>query len=150
MKHLVTIIGLLAASVGQAAADSPTIDVKKTATCGCCQAWVDHLKSAGFNVKATNLAMGQLMRFKISNGVTQKHASCHTARLAGYTIEGHVPAREIQRLLRQRPDAIGLSVPGMPIGSPGMEVGSQREAYSVLLLKKDGTTEVFARYGAKQ
>lgn len=150
MKQFVMIIGLLAMSIGPATADPRTIDVKKTATCGCCQAWVNHLKSAGFNVKTSNMAMGQLMRFKIRNGITEKHASCHTARLAGYTIEGHVPAREIRRLLEQRPDAVGLSVPGMPIGSPGMEVGNQREAYSVLLLKKDGTTEVFARYDAKE
>ena len=136
--------------MGSAAAQTVSIDVKKTATCGCCQAWAEHLKAAGFAVKTENMFMGQLMSFKKKHGVAPEHASCHTARVAGYTIEGHVPAREIERLLKERPDAIGLSVPGMPIGSPGMESGTQREAYSVLLIKKDGKTEVFASYSAKE
>lgn len=135
---------------GAAAAEPLTVDVKKTATCGCCQAWVDHLKSSGFKVKTENMALGQLMKFKVRHGISHKHASCHTGRLAGYTIEGHVPVREIERLLKERPDAVGLSVPGMPIGSPGMEAGGQRDAYSVLLIKKDGTSEVFATYAARE
>lgn len=135
---------------GAATAEPLTVDVKKTATCGCCQAWVDHLKSSGFKVKTENMAMGRLMQFKNRHGIAAKHASCHTGRLAGYTIEGHVPAREIERLLKERPDAVGLSVPGMPIGSPGMEVGDQRDAYDVLLIKKDGSSEVFATYTARE
>lgn len=125
------------------------VDVKKTATCGCCQAWVNHLKQSGFNVTTENMAFGALARFKRKHGVGAEHQSCHTGRVAGYTIEGHVPAADIARLLKQRPDAIGLSVPGMPIGSPGMEVGTERDAYNVLLLKKNGSTEIFASYSAK-
>lgn len=131
-------------------AEPRTIDVKKTATCGCCQAWIEHLEAAGFRVKAENQIMSQLAEFKRKHGVSPRYASCHTGRIAGYTIEGHVPAREIERLLKERPDAVGLSVPGMPIGSPGMEAGDHRDAYSVLLIKKDGTSEVFASYAAKE
>lgn len=94
--------------------------------------------------------MGSLMKFKLDHGISAKHASCHTGRIGGYTIEGHVPVREINRLLKERPDAVGLSVPGMPIGSPGMEVGTEREAYTVLLIKRDGSSEVFATYAAKK
>ena len=126
------------------------MSVKKTASCGCCQIWVDYLIAAGFKVKTENMVMGQLMKFKLDHGIKPQHASCHTGRIASYTIEGHVPMREIERLLREKPNAIGLSVPGMPIGSPGMEVGSQRDAYDVLLIKKDGSSEVFAHYTAKE
>ena len=140
---------VLVVMAGAATAEPMTVDVKKTATCGCCQAWVNHLKSSGFTVKTENMAMGQLMQFKLRHGISPKHASCHTGRLAGYTIEGHVPAREIERLLKERPNAVGLSVPGMPIGSPGMEAGGQRDAYDVLLIRKDGTTEIFATYSAR-
>ena len=149
MRLLWVCMCALATMIGTAGAEPLTVDVKKTASCGCCQAWVDHLKGAGYRVKAENVIMSQLMSFKHKHGIRPKHASCHTGRIAGYTIEGHVPAREIARLLKERPDAIGLSVPGMPIGSPGMEVGSQRDAYDVLLIRKDGTTEVFASYTAK-
>ena len=135
---------------GPVHAEPKTMDVKKTASCGCCQIWVDYLKTNGFKVKTENMAMGQLMKFKIDHGIKPEHSSCHTGRIAGYTIEGHVPTKEIDRLLRERPDAIGLSVPGMPMGSPGMEVGSQRDAYDVLLIKKDGSSEVFAHYTAKE
>ena len=93
------------------------MNVKKSASCGCCQIWIDYLKKSGFKVKTENMFMGQLMKFKLANGIKPEHASCHTGRIAGYTIEGHVPTKEINRLLRERPDAIGLSVPGMPIGS---------------------------------
>ncbi len=136
----------LLVSATTAIADAQKVDVKKTATCGCCQAWIDHLRQSGFQVTAQNMAMGELMKFKLAHGVSPDLSSCHTGRVGGYTIEGHVPAREIARLLKERPDAVGLTVPGMPIGSPGMEAGSQRDAYQVLLIKRDGKTEVFATY----
>lgn len=94
--------------------------------------------------------MGQLMRFKLDNGIDAKKASCHTGKIGGYTIEGHVPAQDIRRLLRTRPDAIGLSVPGMPLGSPGMDFGDDRQSYDVLLVRRDGATEVFASYPGKK
>jgi len=127
-----------------------SVAVAKTASCGCCSAWVTHMRSAGFEVAAENMAMGQLMRFKTTHGIRPEHASCHTARVGGYTIEGHVPAGDVVRLLKERPDAVGLTVPGMPIGSPGMEVGDRRDAYEVLLVLKDGGTRVFSSYSEKQ
>ena len=127
----------------------PTIDLKKTATCGCCAAWADRMKSAGFSVRREDMTTGELMQFKMKHGIRSNFA-CHTARIAGYTIEGHVPEREIRRLLRERPDAIGLSVPGMPLGSPGMDFGDSTEAYDVFLVHKDGGTVVFAHYPATE
>lgn len=137
---------VLACATGLAYADSGLVQVKKTASCGCCGAWVDHLRQSGFKVATEDMTTGALMRFKLDHGVSPKLASCHTGRVGGYTIEGHVPAEDIARLLKERPDAVGLTVPGMPIGSPGMESGNLREKYEVLLIKKDGTTEVFASY----
>ncbi|MFY0610051.1 MAG: DUF411 domain-containing protein [Hyphomicrobiaceae bacterium] len=149
MKSIIATLAVLLLFSGALQADGIKIDVKKTASCGCCLAWVNHLKQSGLQVATENMPYGALARFKQKHGVGVQHQSCHTGRVAGYTIEGHVPAKEIARLLKERPDAIGLSVPGMPIGSPGMEVGSERDAYDVLLLKKDGSTDVFASYGAK-
>lgn len=88
------------------------------------------------------------MRYKSQNGIPEAMASCHTARIGGYTLEGHVPVADIRRLLEEQPDAIGLAVPGMPYGSPGMGPESEREAYDVLLIRKDGTSEVFTHYPA--
>jgi hypothetical protein len=135
-------------SVATAQTQAQQMDVKKTATCGCCNAWIEHLETAGIEVRSENLPASILSRFKIDNGIPARLASCHTGMIGGYVIEGHVPAREIQRLLKENPDAIGLSVPGMPLGSPGMEAGDMRDAYDVLLLAKDGTTTVFAHYPA--
>ena len=146
------LVGLAAAATAitsaprMARASGDVVEVAKTATCGCCSAWVEHLRSSGFTVNATDMAMGQLIRFKQQHGITAELSSCHTARIAGYTIEGHVPAADVRRLLAERPAAIGLAVPGMPLGSPGMEAGSTREAYDVLLVKPDGSTEVFTHY----
>ena len=87
-----------------------------------------------------------LNRIKKAAGISDKYAACHTAKIDGYTIEGHVPAGKIQRLVTEKPNAIGLTVPGMPIGSPGMERGDEKKPYDVLLIKKDGTTEVFSKH----
>jgi hypothetical protein len=143
--------GMLAAPIAAsmpslAAADPQAIYVAKTATCGCCKLWIEHLEKEGFKVEAENMAMGQLSQFKTRHGISPDLASCHTGRVAGYTIEGHVPAREINRLLAEKPDAIGLTVPGMPMGSPGMDYGPEKEPYDVLLIAKDGTTSVYASY----
>jgi len=140
---------IIASAVPASAETKPSVRVAKTATCGCCSAWVDHMRANGFKVEAENMAMGQLSRVKADAGIKPELASCHTAHVAGYTIEGHVPAADVEKLLRQKPDAIGLTVPGMPIGSPGMEVGTERDAYDVLLIKRDGSTKVFTRYEAK-
>lgn len=130
-----------------ARAENPTVEVFKSPTCGCCTAWVDHLREAGFEVTARDVDGDRLNAVKAENGITYDTASCHTALVAGYVVEGHVPAEDIQRLLAERPEAKGLSVPGMPIGSPGMEMGNEREPYETLLILPDGTTEVFASHG---
>lgn len=128
-----------------ALAEGEAIHVMKTATCGCCAAWVDHLKEAGLTVTTTDMAQGELTQKKIEAGLTPELASCHTAEIEGYVVEGHVPAADIARLIEERPEAIGLAVPGMPAGSPGMDYG-RSEPYEVLLVKKDGTTEIFATH----
>lgn len=120
--------------------------VAKTPTCGCCQKWVEHMSRAGFSLEPRNMTSGELMRHKLKLGLSAAQASCHTAEIGGYVIEGHVPADDVKRLLAERPDAIGLSVPDMPVGSPGMEAGDAREAYEVLLIKRDGSTAVFAKH----
>lgn len=130
------------------AQDLETIEVFKTAACGCCHDWIVHLKDAGFAVTAQDLEYDALADLKQMAGVPEGLVSCHTGRIAGYVIEGHVPAADIRRLLVERPDAIGLSVPGMPIGSPGMGPEDQREAYDVILIGRDGAANVFASYPA--
>jgi hypothetical protein len=125
---------------------TPPIDVWKSATCQCCGNWVKHLETNGFAVTVNGATPSTLAALKRQAGIPEKLASCHTAKIDGYVIEGHVPAPDIKRLVAERPDAIGLTVPGMPVGSPGMEQGAEFEPYDVLLIKKDGTTEVFARH----
>jgi hypothetical protein len=131
---------------GGLAATAETIEVWKSASCGCCVSWVEYLAKNGFTPKAANVAADELAKIKEQAGLSPKHQSCHTAKVAGYIIEGHVPVGDIRRLLAEKPDAIGLAVPGMPVGSPGMESGDDKEPYEVLLIKRDGTTEVFAKH----
>ena len=120
--------------------------VHKSPTCGCCLAWADQMRAAGFDVEIRDVE--DLAPIKRELGVPAQSASCHTAQIAGYFVEGHVPAEDIERLLAERPDAKGLAVPGMPLGSPGMEVPSGAEQpYEVLLVGEDGTTDVFAQHG---
>ena len=138
---------VVAASAGMlnARAASPAIDVYKTATCGCCIEWVEHLQANGFKVNVNNVPDTGPYREKY--GIPQALGSCHTATVQGYTLEGHVPAREIKRLLKERPKAAGLAVPGMPIGSPGMEVeGRTADSYDVLLVNASGKHAVYQRY----
>jgi hypothetical protein len=127
-------------------AGSPVIEVWKSTTCQCCGNWVKHLEANGFTVKVNAASPSMLDQLKKEAGISDKLASCHTAKIDGYIIEGHVPASDIERLVAQKPDAIGLTVPGMPSGSPGMEQGGKFDSYKVLLVKKDGTTEVFSNY----
>jgi hypothetical protein len=124
-----------------------TIRVNKTPTCGCCGIWVTHLQKAGFQTQVQDF--DDLTPIKERLGVPASLSSCHTAEVDGYFIEGHVPAADIRKLLSERPKAKGLTVPGMPAGSPGMEVPSGRvDPYEVLLVNKDGSTSVFTSYGS--
>jgi hypothetical protein len=128
---------------------APTaIRVVKDPTCGCCDAWIEILAAEGFAASVDLFDYEALQDHKIASGIPAGMFSCHTAHVDGYVIEGHVPPVDIRRLLDERPDAIGLSVPGMPYGSPGTGPESEREAYSVLLIRKDGGIEVFATYDA--
>lgn len=122
------------------------IEVMKTSGCGCCIGWIKHLEEAGYVVESRDLTMGDLMKVKLDAGLKVGITSCHTGLIAGYIIEGHVPVREVKRLLSERPDAIGLSVPNMPIGSPGMDFGDDGEPYDVLIVQRDGSTEIYAQY----
>jgi len=126
----------------------PAIHVLKDPDCGCWSAWIAHLEEDGFAVSTEPRAGAQLARYKIDHGIPKEMASCHTAQVEGYMIEGHVPAADIRRLLDERPDVVGLAVPGMPFGSPGMGPDSAREAYDVFLILRDGATDLFASYGA--
>jgi hypothetical protein len=130
-----------------AAASAKTrVTVYKSESCGCCNEWVKHLQAAGFAVETHN--MDNMGPTKERVGIPPAMGSCHTAEVGGYFVEGHVPASDIKRLLRERPAAKGLTVPGMPAGSPGMEVPSgQVDPYDVFLVAKDGTTSVFAHHG---
>jgi hypothetical protein len=128
------------------AANEPRVVVHKSESCGCCKLWVSHLEQAGFVVQVVN--EDNLGPTKQRVGVPYGMGSCHTAEVEGYFVEGHVPAADIQRLLRERPRAKGLTVPGMPAGSPGMEVPSgQVDPYDVFLVAEDGSTSVFAHHG---
>lgn len=133
---------LFAAWSGMAAA--ATIVVHKTPWCGCCVKWVEHLQAEGFTVEVRELE--DLDPVAQELGVPDALRSCHTAEVAGYAIEGHVPAADIRRLLEEKPQAAGLSVPGMPIGSPGMEQGDRREPYASVLFTRDGNMSIFARH----
>jgi len=119
------------------AAPAPLMTVYKTPTCGCCAKWVELVRAAGIRVKVIEVPSTASARQ--SAGIKEKFGSCHTGLINGYAIEGHVPVADIQRLLREKPKAIGLAVPGMPMGSPGME-GPYKDAYTVLLLSQDGST----------
>ena len=129
-------------------ADTGQLDiyVVKNAQCGCCDAWVKILSERGFNVTTENQSRDRLMEYKAESGITEAMRSCHTARINSYFIEGHVPASDIKRLLTERPDVLGLAVPGMPYGSPGMGSEENREAYDVFIIRRNGTFDVFQHY----
>lgn len=148
-RHFVAALALapLAAALRSPAAAQagPAVEVWKDSTCGCCKEWIAHLRSVGFTVTAHD---GGNAGARAKAGIALQYASCHTALVGSYAIEGHVPAREIQRLLAERPNAIGLAVPGMVKGSPGMEQGVRVEPYAVLLLHRDGGSSTYAKYHA--
>jgi len=122
----------------------PEVAVYKNPTCGCCKVWIEHLEKSGLKVSAHDVDdMGAI---KEQAGVPYGMGSCHTAKVGGYFIEGHVPADEIKRLLTENPKAKGITVPGMPIGSPGMESGDRVDPYKVYIVNEDGTADTFAEY----
>ena len=123
----------------------PAVSVYKTPTCGCCSKWVDHMKKAGFQVSVTDMPQQSLDNVKAKNKVPAAVHSCHTAVVEGYVVEGHVPPAEVKRLLKEKQKVTGIAVPGMPLGSPGMEVsGMTAHPYDVLSFDAQGRTRVFA------
>lgn len=125
-------------------ADAPQMVVHHDPNCGCCGKWIEHMEQHGFAVQS--VLETDMNVVKRDLGVPENLPSCHTATVDGYVIEGHVPAADVQRLLAERPDAKGLSVPGMPLGSPGMEYNNQRQAYDVVLFDESGDQSVFNHY----
>jgi len=128
------------------AAALPKVTVYKTSSCGCCRLWVDHLKINGFDVQAMDVSSADVRAVSKAAGLKDEGTSCHTAKIGDYTVEGHVPAADIKRMLKEKPAIAGLAAPGMPMGSPGMEQGNTKEPYDVLAFKKDGTSTVYAKH----
>jgi hypothetical protein len=156
LKALAGVTGLagtafVAPAFAQAsAAEKTPLEVWKDPNCGCCKDWVTHLEANGFAVRVNDTG-NSAARTRL--GVPAQLGSCHTALVAGYAIEGHVPAREIRRLLKERPQAVGLTVPGMPVGSPGMDgaaYGNRRDPFDVLLIANDGSSQVYQSYNRPQ
>ena len=143
MKHAISVALCLSAIISGSALAAGKVTVYKSPTCGCCGKWVEHMQANGFEVESRN--MHDLRMIKSMNGIAPSQQSCHTAIVDGYVVEGHVPATDVKRLLAQRPDIRGLAVPGMPMGSPGME-GPRKDAYQVITLPRQGASEVFAQY----
>lgn len=147
MKNRTSIIlslSLFFVSAAVVAAQQPKITVYKSSTCGCCKKWISHLEQNGFKVSAHDVE--SVVPYKIEYGLTPKLSSCHTAVINGYTIEGHVPAKDILRLLKEKPKLKGLAVPGMPVGSPGMEMGDRKDKYNVMSFDENGNTKVYSSY----
>jgi len=123
------------------------VEVWKSPTCGCCKDWIAHLEAEGFRVKVNEVP--DTAPFRAKAGIPERYGSCHTAKVDGYALEGHVPAKEIRRLLGERPKAVGLAVPGMPVGSPGMDgpvYQGRKDPYDVLLVATDGGARVYQSY----
>lgn len=126
------------------AAHAAALTVYKSPACGCCAKWIEHVEKHGHKVKVVNV--DDIMAVKAKAGIPDRLASCHTTMVGGYVVEGHVPAADIKKLLATKPKAKGIAVPGMPMGSPGMEHGDHRQPYETLLIKADGTTATFAKH----
>jgi hypothetical protein len=139
----IALVLLLLPAAAVFAQGAPKVEVFKNASCGCCGGWAEHMRQNGFQVTTHDVADVPAERKKL--GMPDRLGSCHTAKVAGYVIEGHVPASDIRRLLKEKPKALGLAVPSMPPGSPGME-SPRPIPYDTLLVARDGTTRVFASH----
>ncbi|MGY0219563.1 DUF411 domain-containing protein [Endozoicomonadaceae bacterium StTr2] len=136
---------LILTSVNSFAEKLPMVMLFKSPTCGCCTEWAKHMEDNGF--KVMNHDVQNISRYKQKAGVPAELQSCHTAMIGNYAIEGHVPAADIIRLLQEQPESVkGLAVPGMPVGSPGMEYGNRKDDYNVVSFGQDGQTSVYARH----
>lgn len=143
LRYAVSTVVLAFAATTAAAQTLPVAEVWKDASCGCCGDWVKHMEEAGFKVKVHDVGNDAARK---KYGMPAKYGSCHTTKIGKYVVEGHVPADDIKRLLREKPKALGLAAPGMPVGSPGMDgpaFDGQKDAYDVVLIKNDGTSTVY-------
>ena len=143
MKRILMLIMLCSAVIQ--AQMKKEMTVYKTLSCSCCEQWINHMKKNGF--KVTTITKDTIQEVKRKHGISQKNSSCHTALVDGYVIEGHVNYSAVEKLLQQKPkNIIGLTVPGMPVGSPGMEFGNQKDPYNILAIKKDGSTIIYEKH----
>lgn len=129
---------------------SNQITVYRTESCFCCGRWVDHLEEDGFTVEVVYQSQEDLLKEKSKKGIPEKVRACHTAVINGYVVEGHVPAQDIQKMIETKPKARGISVPGMPAGSPGMDAGEEEEPYAVFTFDSTGVRSIFARYNTDE
>ncbi len=142
MKRLLAIV-LTTLVLTAGASELPQVEIYKSPYCGCCTEWAKHMAANGFKVKSIDVEDVPATRARL--GMPERYGSCHTAKIGNYLIEGHVPAADVKRLLKEKPKAVGLAAPGMPGGSPGME-SAKKEAYEVLLVGNDGKAQVFSRH----
>ena len=141
----VAALALVGAVAAQQKPAAPLVEVFKSPTCGCCSQWIEHMRRNGFNVRATDV--NDLTDIKKSRGVPDQAQSCHTAVVNGYVVEGHVPAADVQRMLKEKPAIAGIAVGGMPVGSPGMDFpGTKAQPYDVVAFTKSGAISVFAKH----
>lgn len=137
-------LATMAAFPAAAARLTPEVEVFKSPSCGCCGQWVEHMRASGFAVKVTEINDTAATRKRL--GLADRFASCHTATVGGYVLEGHVPAADVKRLLATKPKALGLAVPGMPPSAPGMDIPGRKDPYQVLLVDTSGSSRVFANH----
>ncbi len=142
-KILISLLLLIISTYGYSS-KLQDITVYRSPSCGCCSGWIKHLQEHQFNV--IDIKTNNMNKLKQKYGIPSKLASCHTAIIDDYVIEGHVPAADIKQLLSQKPNIIGLTVPEMPVGTPGMEMGNRKDPFSVLTFDKDGNTTIFKQY----
>jgi hypothetical protein len=135
----------VAAQQKAAAPPAPKVTVYKTSSCGCCHLWVEYMKASGFDVQAMDVSAAGVRAVSKAAGLKDEDTSCHTAKIGNYVVEGHVPAEDIKRMLKEKPAIAGIAAPGMPQGSPGMEQGS-KQPYNVVAFTPDGKTTVYAKH----
>ena len=133
-------------SSAQLAANELNITVYRTPTCGCCEGWVEHLQQHNFNVTDMVKPEAEIQAIRQKYNLPRALTSCHTAEINGYLVEGHVPVEDVQKLIAKKPDITGIAVPGMPIGTPGMEMGDRKESFEVIGFKKRNQMDVFNSY----
>jgi hypothetical protein len=147
LSAVVFVAALGVATAQQKPVSSRTpIVVYKTPTCGCCGMWVEHMRQNGFQPEVHDVSAAEVRAVSKAAGLSEEGASCHTAKVGNYIVEGHVPAGDVQRMLKEKPAIAGIAAPGMPVGSPGMEMGGRKDAYDVISFTKAGKTAVFAKH----